>query len=115
MEAQVAVAKSRKYGTLESGDTLEMIERPMGGLSLVLADGQMSGKAAKAIAGIERLAKERSVASYEQAARQLVDLREALGPDLGPEQARAIAEKLRQENPRLRRLVAALRGQGLLD
>jgi serine phosphatase RsbU (regulator of sigma subunit) len=52
MEAQVAVAKTRKYGALESGDTLEMIERPMGGLSLVLADGQTSGKAAKAIAGI---------------------------------------------------------------
>src|SRR3990172_8200212 len=52
MEAQVAVAKTRKYATSESGDSLEMIERPTGGLSLVLADGQTSGKAAKAIAGI---------------------------------------------------------------
>lgn len=52
MEAQVAVAKARKYATSESGDSLEMIERPTGGLSLVLADGQTSGKAAKAIAGI---------------------------------------------------------------
>jgi serine phosphatase RsbU (regulator of sigma subunit) len=52
MEAQVAVAKVPKYATPESGDTLEMIERPAGGLSLVLVDGQTSGKPAKAIAGI---------------------------------------------------------------
>lgn len=52
MEAQVAVAKASKYAASESGDTLELIERPSGGLSLVLADGQTSGKAAKAIAGI---------------------------------------------------------------
>jgi serine phosphatase RsbU (regulator of sigma subunit) len=52
MEAQVAVAKTPKHAISESGDSLEMIERPTGGLSLVLADGQTSGKAAKAIAGI---------------------------------------------------------------
>lgn len=52
MEAQVAVAKVRKYATPESGDSLEMIERPSGGLSFVLADGQTSGKPAKAIANI---------------------------------------------------------------
>jgi serine phosphatase RsbU (regulator of sigma subunit) len=52
MEARVAVAKTRKYASSESGDSLEMIERPSGGLSLVMADGQTSGKAAKAIAGI---------------------------------------------------------------
>jgi serine phosphatase RsbU (regulator of sigma subunit) len=52
VEAQVAVAKVAKHGVPESGDSLEMIERPTGGLSLVLVDGQTSGKAAKAIAGI---------------------------------------------------------------
>lgn len=52
MEAQVAVAKVPKYATSESGDTLEMIERPQGGLSFVLADGQRSGKPAKAIANV---------------------------------------------------------------
>jgi serine phosphatase RsbU (regulator of sigma subunit) len=52
MEALVAVAKVRKYASAESGDTLEMIERPSGGLSLVLVDGQTSGRAAKAVAGI---------------------------------------------------------------
>jgi serine phosphatase RsbU (regulator of sigma subunit) len=46
---QVAVAKIKKYATGESGDTLEMIERPLGGISLVLVDGQRSGRAAKTI------------------------------------------------------------------
>ena len=41
-----------KYATSESGDTVEMIERPHGGLSFVMADGQRSGKSAKAISNI---------------------------------------------------------------
>jgi serine phosphatase RsbU (regulator of sigma subunit) len=52
MEAQVAVAKVAKYATTVSGDSLEMIERPSGGLSFVLVDGQLSGRPAKAIANI---------------------------------------------------------------
>src|ERR1041384_2197959 len=49
MEVQIAVAKINKYAVSESGDTLEVIERPNGGLSVVLADGQSSGRGAKAI------------------------------------------------------------------
>ena len=49
MEIQIAVAKINKYAVSESGDTLEVIERPTGGLSVVLADGQTSGRGAKAI------------------------------------------------------------------
>jgi serine phosphatase RsbU (regulator of sigma subunit) len=49
MEIQIAVAKVNKYAVSESGDTLEVIERPSGGLSVVLADGQTSGKGAKAV------------------------------------------------------------------
>jgi serine phosphatase RsbU (regulator of sigma subunit) len=52
LDIQVAVAKIGKYATNESGDTLEMIERPQGGLSLVLVDGQRSGRAAKRISNI---------------------------------------------------------------
>jgi serine phosphatase RsbU (regulator of sigma subunit) len=52
LEVRVAVAKTGKYATRESGDTVEMVERPHGGLSIVLADGQRSGKAAKAISNI---------------------------------------------------------------
>ncbi|MQC26697.1 MAG: serine/threonine-protein phosphatase [Chloroflexi bacterium] len=49
MEIQIGVAKVNKYASGESGDTLEVIERPNGGLSVVLADGQRSGKSAKRI------------------------------------------------------------------
>src|SRR5512146_193136 len=49
MEVQIAVAKVSKYAVSESGDTLEVVERPGGGLSVVLADGQTSGRGAKAI------------------------------------------------------------------
>jgi serine phosphatase RsbU (regulator of sigma subunit) len=47
MEVQIAVAKVNKYATSESGDTVEVIERPNGGLSIVMADGQSSGRGAK--------------------------------------------------------------------
>jgi len=49
MEVQIAMAKVSKYAVSESGDTLEVVERPNGGLSVVLADGQTSGRGAKAI------------------------------------------------------------------
>jgi len=52
MEVQFAVAKISKYATQESGDTLEMIERPSGGLSFVLVDGQRSGRSAKIISNM---------------------------------------------------------------
>jgi serine phosphatase RsbU (regulator of sigma subunit) len=52
MEAQVAAAKTSKYASSESGDTLEMVERPGGGLSFVLVDGQRSGKPAKLISNV---------------------------------------------------------------
>jgi serine phosphatase RsbU (regulator of sigma subunit) len=49
MEVSVGVAKVRKYATSESGDTVEVIERPNGGLSIVMADGQSSGRGSKRI------------------------------------------------------------------
>lgn len=49
MEIQIAAAKINKYAVSESGDTLEVVERPNGGLSVVLADGQTSGRGAKAV------------------------------------------------------------------
>jgi hypothetical protein len=69
----------------------------------------------KAIAQIEKLVKERSARSYDQAAQQLADVREALGPKQGAARARTVAEKLRRENPRLHLLIAALRKRGLLE
>jgi serine phosphatase RsbU (regulator of sigma subunit) len=47
MEVQIAVSKINKYASSESGDTVEVVERPNGGLSVVMADGQSSGKGAK--------------------------------------------------------------------
>lgn len=49
MEVQIAVSKISKYASSESGDTVEVIERPTGGLSVVMADGQSSGHGAKLI------------------------------------------------------------------
>lgn len=47
MEIKIAVSKVRKYATRTSGDTVEIIERPNGGVSVVMADGQSSGRGAK--------------------------------------------------------------------
>jgi serine phosphatase RsbU (regulator of sigma subunit) len=52
MEAFIGVAKVRKYASSDSGDTVEMIERPGGGLSCVMVDGQRSGKGAKTISNL---------------------------------------------------------------
>lgn len=48
-EIQIAVAKTNKYASRDSGDTVELVERPAGGLSVVLVDGQGSGQAAKTL------------------------------------------------------------------
>jgi serine phosphatase RsbU (regulator of sigma subunit) len=52
MEVNLAVAKINKYATSESGDSVEVVERPNGGISVVMADGQSSGKAAKQISSL---------------------------------------------------------------
>lgn len=45
----LATAKTNKYASRESGDTVEFVERPTGGFSAVLVDGQGSGAASKAL------------------------------------------------------------------
>ena len=45
----LAVAKTNKYASRESGDTAELVERPGGGFSVVSVDGQGSGGAAKSL------------------------------------------------------------------
>jgi serine phosphatase RsbU (regulator of sigma subunit) len=49
MEVLIAVSKTKKYATPSSGDTVEVVERPNGGVSVVIADGQSSGHGAKAV------------------------------------------------------------------
>lgn len=44
---ELALAKTHKFATRESGDTAEIVERPGGGVSVVIVDGQGSGSGAK--------------------------------------------------------------------
>ena len=52
LEVDLAVAKIGKYASSESGDTVEIVERPHGGFSIVVADGQRSGASAKSISNL---------------------------------------------------------------
>ena len=52
LEIQIAVAKVAKYAASESGDTVEVVERPHGGISIIVSDGQRSGRSAKAISNV---------------------------------------------------------------
>lgn len=52
IEVILAAEKIGKYASRESGDTLEVVERPHGGISAVLVDGQRSGRGAKRISNI---------------------------------------------------------------
>lgn len=52
MLVKVSVQKIAKFGVSISGDTVEVIERPRGGFSVILADGQGSGKGAKRISNL---------------------------------------------------------------
>jgi len=49
LKIDVAVVKTNKYASRESGDTVEIVERPGGGISVIMADGQGSGRAAKTL------------------------------------------------------------------
>ncbi len=50
MDLRIGIAKTQKYSADESGETIEVIERPSGeGYSIVLCDGMSSGSKAKAI------------------------------------------------------------------
>lgn len=65
-EIQIAVAKTNKYASRESGDTVELVERPGGGLSVVLVDGQGSGQGAKTLS---LLVSSKAVAMLKEGAR----------------------------------------------
>lgn len=49
MEIQAALAKVDRYSSPEQGDKVEVIERPNGGLSFVMAEGKISGHRSKAV------------------------------------------------------------------
>ncbi len=47
MQIEVAVNKTAKYACGQCGDSAEVVERPKGGVSALIADGQGSGRSAK--------------------------------------------------------------------
>jgi serine phosphatase RsbU (regulator of sigma subunit) len=49
MEIKIAVVKVDKYHSGNSGDTVETIERPNGGISIILADGRINSDHNKSI------------------------------------------------------------------
>lgn len=49
MEVAIAASKVPKFGLSESGDSVEVVERPRGGLTAIMADGQTHGRAAKRV------------------------------------------------------------------
>lgn len=46
---EISISKTHKYASRDSGDTVEAVERPTGGVSVVMVDGQGSGHAAKSL------------------------------------------------------------------
>ncbi len=52
LNVEIAISKVGKYAVSESGDTAEVVERPRGGISAVIADGQRSGRPAKLISNL---------------------------------------------------------------
>lgn len=66
VDVQIAVTKVPRYNTIESGDTIEAIERPGGGFSLVMVDGQGTGRGAKTLSN---LVVTRAIAQLKDGAR----------------------------------------------
>ena len=64
--AEVGIAKTNKYASRESGDTAELVERPEGGIAVILCDGQGTGRAAKTLS---MLATSKAVALLKEGVR----------------------------------------------
>ena len=66
MEVRVGVAKVPKFDYRESGDSLEVVERPRGGITAIMADAQGSGVPAKRVS---RMVVSRAMAMVADGAR----------------------------------------------
>lgn len=49
MEIHAAISKTDRYSSSQQGNKAEIIERPNGGISIVMAEGRLSGKRSKAL------------------------------------------------------------------
>jgi serine phosphatase RsbU (regulator of sigma subunit) len=63
----VGISKVNRYASRDSGDTVEVVERPSGGLSVVVADAQGTGVAAKLLSN---LVTSKAVALLKEGARE---------------------------------------------
>lgn len=50
MEIQIAISKVDRYSSPEQGDQVEIVERPNGGVSVILGEGKLNGKRSKFVA-----------------------------------------------------------------
>ena len=50
MELQAAISKVDRYSSAAQGDKVEIIERPRGGISIIMAEGKLSGRRSRSIA-----------------------------------------------------------------
>ncbi len=50
MELQATISKVDRFSSAEHGDKVEIIERPRGGISIIMAEGKLGGRRSKAIA-----------------------------------------------------------------
>lgn len=66
------------------------------------------------VASISKLVSLKTVDKYSEAVTLLCELREALGPDLGPEFTAKTAAELRKLFPRTNGLIAKLKEKGFL-
>jgi serine/threonine protein phosphatase PrpC len=50
MELQAAISKTARYSSNAQGDKVEIIERPRGGISIIMAEGKLSGRRSRTVA-----------------------------------------------------------------
>lgn len=74
----------------------------------------MAKNPGETVAAVSKLVAMRSTAKYTEAVILLCDLREALGPDIGPVFTSSVAAELRILFPRTNGLIAKLKEQGFL-
>ena len=74
MEIIIAVAKVDKHQSGDSGDTVETIERPNGGISIILADGQINNRDDK---GISTMVSHKVLYQISQGVRDSAAIRQA--------------------------------------
>jgi len=57
MEIQIAVAKVDRHFSGEQGDQVEVIERPNGGISVLLGEGKLNGQRSREVSrkGVHRV------------------------------------------------------------